>query len=266
MDFGGLGEVFTAVGNVFGDALGVGIQAHENRRAARTQMHFQERMRNTQYQAAAKDLEAAGLNRILALGSPAASPAGASYSIDAPKLGTSAVAGASAAAAMRVQKEQESLIKSQKLREDSQKALNDVSSAKSAVETLKAQEEVANAIALRGQISAQTRALMSQSSLHDANARLARAEAAKAEATKYLYDKGGPAVRSLIDKAFDLFTPDGEPISAAPKGSTSSPGRMPDLGGILRKYFGPKEGSRPSYPGVPYKSVPKKSVNINSLR
>jgi hypothetical protein len=63
-----------------------------NRSSAKSQERFQERMANTQYQRAAKDLEAAGLNRIIALGSPADSPGGAGYSMQKPDFNASSAA------------------------------------------------------------------------------------------------------------------------------------------------------------------------------
>jgi len=63
---------FRAVENIYDTVSG----AKGARAASQKQMDFQERMSNTAYSRAAKDLEKAGLNRILALGSPASTPAG----------------------------------------------------------------------------------------------------------------------------------------------------------------------------------------------
>lgn len=65
--------------DLIGGMIGMHGQSTANRQnlqIAREQMAFQERMSGSAYQRATKDLEAAGLNRILALGSPSSTPSG----------------------------------------------------------------------------------------------------------------------------------------------------------------------------------------------
>lgn len=103
-----LGMTGLAIG---GDLAGNYMQQKFNAREAEKQRDWQTEMSNTAYQRAATDLEAAGLNRIIALGSPASTPSGATASIEAPKLGATGIAAASAKAQIEQANAQSDLTK-----------------------------------------------------------------------------------------------------------------------------------------------------------
>jgi len=118
----GLGSIIGSGIGAIGSFLGSSSSAKQAKKMAREQMAFQERMSNTAYQRSAKDLEAAGLNRILALGSPASSPAGPMAPV--PDYGAAISSGAKAGTATALAIQQEKLMGAQ--------GVNQVASAKAA--------------------------------------------------------------------------------------------------------------------------------------
>lgn len=81
-----------------GDLGSTLISGSFNRKEAKKNREFQARMDNTKYRRAARDMEAAGLNRILAIGNPGGAPSGATASMGDAKVGSSYQAGSSAKA------------------------------------------------------------------------------------------------------------------------------------------------------------------------
>jgi alcohol dehydrogenase class IV len=109
-----------------------------NAREASKNRGFQRNMSNTQYQRAAADLEAAGLNRVLALGGGASTPSGSTATM--PDLGTTGIQGYSAyqqakktKEEVNTHKEQQQLLKAQAKKTESETKLTDLEGDKQSV-------------------------------------------------------------------------------------------------------------------------------------
>lgn len=149
-------------------------QARENRKESSRNRGFQERMSSTSYQRAAADLEAAGLNRVLALGDGASTPAGAQAHIEKPDLVNSGILASSAKQSIAQSKAEEKLIEQREKESASSEDLNRAAAITSATQ---AQLNVANSASA----VEQAKVLSEQAAKVNAEAAKVRAETKKVD-------------------------------------------------------------------------------------
>lgn len=148
--------------DMLSSAIGIG---HANYSAAK-QRHFARSMDNTRYQRAANDLDAAGLNRIIALGSPGSAGSSSAPVAPGPQFGATGLRSAQAA------------------------------SAKQAVLQSQAQTDA---------IEVQNELLRAQIKKTEAETRVVGANASQAEFMKMFFELLGPQFRDLMKKGVDYF-------------------------------------------------------------
>lgn len=134
-------SIISAGSNLLGGLFGRKGQKDTNAAnagLAREQMDFQERMSNTTHQREAKDLEAAGLNRLLSMNHAGAStPVGSTAHMENPNREMGEKISNSARMAADIMLTRESAKTQQKTQKvlDSQEKLNDANTAKTIAET-----------------------------------------------------------------------------------------------------------------------------------
>lgn len=159
-----------------GSLAGSAFSGSKAAAASKRQVAFQKEMSRTAYQRAAKDLEKAGLNRVLALGNPASTPSGSVPQV--PDYGDAVSRGMQAG--------------------------SNISSAKSQRQLMATEDDLKQRQA--SYVDAQKDLVDGQAKLVDQQIRSATAQADKDEATKVLYDVAQPAVNAVKSMVPGLYS------------------------------------------------------------
>jgi len=172
-----LGPIGGIIGGIFGDK-GQRSANQANLQIARENRQWQERMSNSAYQRSAKDLEAAGLNRILALGNSASTPAGNTAQMQNQRTGRAAAATQAAHSAMSLRQQQQAIYQSM-----AQENLSD--------------SQARNVDAQTKQAEAMLPKIAADAARAGAATALDNARLSKADAEAAIYDSIGPALIAL---------------------------------------------------------------------
>jgi len=207
-------QAIQAAGNV----LNTGFAAYENEK----NRDYNRAMSSTSYRRAAADLEAAGLNRVLALGSPSSGSAPSMMSY--PDFGGGQTQAHSAKSAISLQaaqaeaaKESAQLLRDQQVntqadtaKKQSEKALVDENIVSAPVIRLLTGAQTETERKRPGLVSGQTSQALSSSALNAQNTRLQSYEADKQSVVKRAYRIGGPIIDWLMElgKSWGASAPD----------------------------------------------------------